>query len=129
MDNVRVPKSHMLQVKGLSGPFQCLNKSRMNICWGAMGVAEFCFHKAREYVLERKQFGVPLAAFQLVQHKLAQMSVDISLGTLGILQVSRLSEKGQLASEMISMMKRNNCMKAIQIARDAREMLGGNGIT
>ena len=91
MDNVRVPKSHMFPtVKGLQGPFSCLNKTRFGISWGTMGAAEFCFHKAREYVLERKQFGVPLAAFQLVQHKLAQMSIDISLGTLGILQVSRL---------------------------------------
>jgi glutaryl-CoA dehydrogenase len=130
LDNVRVPKSNMFPtVKGLPGPFSCLNKARFGISWGTMGAAEFCFHKAREYVLERKQFGVPLAAFQLVQHKLAQMSVDISLGTLGILQVSRLSEKGDLAVEMISMMKRNNCMKAIQIAREAREMMGGNGIT
>jgi glutaryl-CoA dehydrogenase len=130
MDNVRVPKSHMFPtVKGLGGPFSCLNNARFGISWGVLGAAEFCFHKAREYLLERKQFGVPLASFQLVQHKLAQMNTDISLGTLGILQVSRLKDQGELAVEMISMMKRNNCMKAIQIARDARELLGGNGIT
>lgn len=91
MDSVRIPKSHVFStVKGLPGPFSCLNKARFGISWGTLGAAEFCFHKAREYVLGRKQFGVPLAAFQLVQQKLAQMSVDISLGTLGILQVSRL---------------------------------------
>jgi glutaryl-CoA dehydrogenase len=130
MDNVRIPASHAFpSVKGLKGPFSCLNSARFGISWGTLGAAEFCFHKAREYVLERKQFGVPLAAFQLVQFKLAQMSVDISLGLQGILQVSRLKEKDELAVEMISMMKRNNCMKAIQIAREAREMMGGNGIT
>ena len=121
MDNVRVPKSHMFpSVKGLQGPFSCLNNARFGIAWGVMGAAEFCFHKVREYVLDRKQFGVPLAAFQLIQHKLAVMSTDISLGTLGILQVSRQKENDNLAVEMISMMKRNNCMKAIEIARNAR---------
>lgn len=94
-----------------------------------LGAAEFCFHKAREYVLERKQFGVPLASFQLVQLKLAQMNTDIALGQQAVLHVARLKEGGKLAVEMISMLKRNNCMKAIQIARDAREMMGGNGIT
>ncbi len=130
MDNVRVPKSHMFPiVKGLAGPFSCLNNARFGIAWGVMGASEFCFHKARQYVLDRKQFGVPLAAFQLVQHKLAVMNTDISLGTLGILQVARNKDNGNLAVEMISMMKRNNCMKAIEIARNAREMLGGNGIS
>ncbi len=116
-------------MKGLKGPFSCLNNARFGISWGVLGAAEFCFHKARQYVLERKQFGVPLASFQLVQKKLADMQTDISLGTLAALQVSRLKEKGELAVEMISMIKRNNCMKSIQIARDAREMMGGNGIS
>lgn len=107
-------------VKGLKGPFSCLNNARFGISWGTLGAAEFCFHKARQYVLDRKQFGVPLASFQLIQKKLAEMQVDISLGLLGILHVSRLKEKGDLAVEMISIMKRNNCMKSIQIARDAR---------
>ena len=112
----------------MKGPFSCLNNARFGISWGTLGAAEFCFHRARQYVLERKQFGVPLASFQLIQKKLAEMQVDISLGLMGILQVSRLKEKGELAVEQISMMKRNNCMKSIQIARDAREMMGGNGI-
>ena len=130
MDEVRVPESHVFPtVKGLKGPFSCLNNARFGISWGTLGAAEFCFHRARQYVLERKQFGVPLASFQLIQKKLAEMQVDISLGLLGIHQVSRLRQKGELAVEMISMMKRNNCMKAIQIARDAREMMGGNGIS
>ena len=107
-------------VKGLKGPFSCLNNARFGISWGVLGAAEFCFHRARQYVLDRKQFGVPLASFQLIQKKLAEMQTDISLGTLAALQVSRLKEKGQLAVEMISMIKRNNCMKAIQIARDSR---------
>ena len=116
-------------VKGLKGPFSCLNNARFGISWGVLGAAEFCFHRARQYVLERKQFNVPLASFQLVQKKLAEMQTDISLGTLAALQVSRLKEKEELAVEMVSMIKRNNCMKAIQIARDAREMMGGNGIS
>jgi len=129
-DNVRVPKENMFPtVKGLKGPFSCLNNARFGISWGVLGAAEFCFHRARQYVLERKQFNVPLASFQLVQKKLAEMQTDISLGTLAALQVSRLKEKEELAVEMISMIKRNNCMKAIQIARDAREMMGGNGIS
>jgi glutaryl-CoA dehydrogenase len=130
MEEVRMPKGNMLpDVKGPKGPFSCLNNARFGIAWGVMGSAEFCFHRARRYVLERKQFGVPLASFQLVQKKLADMAADISLGTLGILQVSRLKEKGTMAVEQISMMKRNNCMKAIQIAREAREMMGANGIS
>jgi len=129
-DNVRVPKENMFPtVKGLKGPFSCLNNARFGISWGVLGAAEFCFHRARQYVLERKQFNVPLASFQLVQKKLAEMQTDISLGTLAALQVSRLKEKEELAVEMVSMIKRNNCMKAIQIARDAREMMGGNGIS
>lgn len=121
MDEVRVPKTNMFPtVKGLKGPFSCLNNARFGISWGTLGAAEYCFHKARQYVLDRKQFGVPLASFQLIQKKLAEMQTDISLGLLGVLQLSRLKEQGQLAVEMVSMMKRNNCMKSIQIARDAR---------
>lgn len=121
MDNVRIPKENVFPtVKGLKGPFSCLNNARFGISWGVLGAAEDCFHRARKYVLERNQFGVPLASFQLIQKKLADMEVDISLGLLGIHQVSRLKEKGLLAVEQVSMMKRNNCMKAIQIARDAR---------
>lgn len=121
MDEVRVPVSNVFPtVKGLKGPFSCLNNARFGISWGVLGAAEFCFHRARQYVLQRKQFGVPLASFQLIQKKLADMQVDISLGLMGILQVSRLKEKGAYSVEQISMMKRNNCMKAIQIARDAR---------
>jgi glutaryl-CoA dehydrogenase len=130
MDSVRVPLSNVFpKVKGLKGPFSCLNSARFGISWGVLGAAEFCFHRARQYVLERKQFGVPLASFQLVQAKLAQMNTDIALGQQAVLQVARLKESGNLAVEMISMLKRNNCMKAIQIARDAREMMGGNGIS
>ncbi len=128
-DNVRVPKENVFPtVKGLKGPFSCLNNARFGISWGVLGAAQFCFHRARQYVLDRKQFGVPLASFQLIQKSLAEMQTDISLGTLAALQVSRLKQKGELAVEMISMIKRNNCMKAIKIARDAREMMGGNGI-
>lgn len=121
LDNVKVPKGNMFpNVKGLKGPFTALNAARFGISWGVLGAAEFCFHKAREYVMERKQFGVPLASFQLVQFKLANMNVDIALGTQGILQVSRLLEQNKLAIEQVSMMKRNNCIKSLQIARDAR---------
>ena len=128
-DNVRVPKENVFPtVKGLKGPFSCLNNARFGISWGVLGAAQFCFHRARQYVLDRKQFGVPLASFQLIQKSLAEMQTDISLGKLAALQVSRLKQKGELAVEMISMIKRNNCMKAIKIARDAREMMGGNGI-
>lgn len=130
LDNVRVPKGNMFPtVKGLKGPFSCLNNARFGISWGVLGAAESCFHRAREYVLNRKQFGVPLASFQLVQAKLSQMATDIALGQQAILQISRLKQKNQLAVEMISITKRNNCMKAIQIAREAREMMGGNGIS
>jgi glutaryl-CoA dehydrogenase len=130
LDNVRVPASNAFPtVKGLKGPFSCLNSARFGISWGVLGAAEFCFHRARQYVLERKQFGVPLASFQLVQAKLAQMATDIALGQQAVAHVARLKEEGKLAIEMISILKRNNCMKAIQIARDAREMMGGNGIS
>ena len=128
LEDVKVPDSHVLQVEGLKGPFSCLNNARFGISWGVLGAAEFCFHYTRNYTLERKQFGVPLASFQLVQKKFADMATDIALATLGCVQLSRLKDKGELAPEMISMMKRNNCMKSLQIARECRDILGGNGI-
>ena len=128
MDEVKVPKKNTLDVKGLKGPFSCLNQARFGIAWGTTGAAEFCFHKAREYTMERKQFGVPLASKQLVQLKLANMLQDINLGISGILNVSRCKDKGSVAPEQISLMKRYNAGKALEIARVARDMLGGNGI-
>ena len=130
MDEVFVPEAQLLpEVQGLKGPFGCLNSARLGISWGALGAAETCWHAARQYVLDRKQFGRPLAANQLIQFKLAQMQTDISLGLLGALRATRLKDAGQLAPELISMMKRNNCGKALEIARTARDMLGGNGIS
>lgn len=129
MDNVRVPKENMLpNVHGLKGPFSCLNNARYGISWGAMGAAEACVAQARSYTLDRKQFGVPLARFQLVQKKLADAVTEIGLGLNASLQVGRLMEDENLAVEMISLVKRNNCGKALQIARECRDMLGGNGI-
>jgi len=129
MDNVFVPSDNMLpNVKGLSGPFGCLNKARYGIAWGALGAAEFCWHGARQYTLDREQFGRPLAATQLVQKKLADMQTDISVGLLACLQVGRLMDIDQLAPEAISLIKRNSCGKALEIARIARDMHGGNGI-
>jgi len=129
MDNVFVPSDNMLpNVKGLSGPFGCLNKARYGIAWGALGAAEFCWHGARQYTLDREQFGRPLAATQLVQKKLADMQTDISVGLLACLQVGRLMDTDQLAPEAISLIKRNSCGKALEIARIARDMHGGNGI-
>ena len=130
MDDVRVPKESMLpKAKGLGGPFGCLNNARYGISWGAMGAAEFCYKAARSYVLDRKQFGAPLAANQLVQKKLADMCTEISLGYQASLQVGRLLESGKYNPEQISLVKRNNCGKALDIARSARDMLGGNGIS
>jgi glutaryl-CoA dehydrogenase len=129
MDDVRVPKNYELDVKGLKGPFSCLNQARFGIAWGTLGAAEACFHAAREYTMERKQFGVPLASKQLIQMKLANMLVDINLGLHGILAVSRAKDAGSVAPEQVSMMKRNNAGKALEIARVARDMLGGNGIS
>jgi glutaryl-CoA dehydrogenase len=130
MDQVRIPKENQLpNVAGLKGPFGCLNNARYGIAWGVLGAAEFCFHQARDYTLERHQFGAPLAANQLIQHKLAEMSTDIALGRQACLQVGRLMEAGKAAPDMISMIKRNNCGKALGIARQARDMLGGNGIS
>lgn len=130
MEDVRVPASNALpHISGLKGPFGCLNNARYGIAWGTLGAAEFCMHRARDYTLDRKQFGAPLAANQLIQKKLADMSTEISLGRQACLQVGRLMEKGQAAPDMISMIKRNSCGKALDIARTARDMLGGNGIS
>ena len=130
MDNVFVPDENLLpHVKGLSGPFGCLNKARYGIAWGALGAAEFCWHGARQYTLDREQFGKPLAATQLIQKKLADMQTDITTGLFACLQVGRLMDAGTLASEAISLVKRNSCGKALEIARTARDMHGGNGIS
>lgn len=129
LDDVRVPASHVFtNVHGLKGPFSCLNNARFGIAWGALGAAEFCFHTARQYTLERKQFGKPLAATQLVQKKLAEMETEINLALLGVLQAGRLKDNDLLPPETISLLKRNSCGKSLDIARVARDMLGGNGI-
>jgi glutaryl-CoA dehydrogenase len=129
MDNVAVPEENILpNVKGLGGPFGCLNKARFGISWGTMGAAEFCWHAARQYTLDRKQFGRPLAANQLIQKKLADMQTEITLGLQGVLQIARLMDEDRCPPENISMMKRNNAGKALDIARMSRDMHGGNGI-
>jgi len=129
MDNVFVPEENLMpHVQGLSGPFGCLNKARYGIGWGALGAAEFCWHAARQYTLDREQFGKPLAATQLIQKKLADMQTEITTGLLACLQVGRLMDAGTLAPEGISLIKRNSCGKALEIARNARDMHGGNGI-
>ena len=129
MDGVEVGEEALLpNVSGLKGPFGCLNRARYGIAWGAMGAAEFCWHAARNYVLERRQFGKPLAGMQLVQKKLADMQTEIALGLQGCLRAGRLFDEGRLAPEAISLLKRNNCGKALDIARVARDMHGGNGI-
>jgi glutaryl-CoA dehydrogenase len=130
LDDVFVPAANQLpNVSGLRGPFSCLNRARYGIAWGAMGAAEFCWHAARNYTLERKQFGRPLAANQLVQKKLADMQTEITLGLNAVLQLGRLIESGKAAPPAISLLKRNNCGKALDIARQARDMHGGNGIS
>ena len=130
MDSVFVPQENLLpEVSGLKGPFGCLNKARYGIAWGAMGAAEFCWQGARDYTLGRKQFGRPLAANQLIQKKLADMQTEIALGLHAALRVGRLMDEGLAAPEMISLIKRNNCGKALDIARVARDMHGGNGIS
>jgi glutaryl-CoA dehydrogenase len=130
LENVEVPESAMLPLaKGLGGPFSCLNKARYGIAWGTMGAAEDCWHRARQYTLERKQFGRPLAATQLVQKKLADMQTEIALGLQGCLALGRGLERGTIAPPAISLMKRNNAGKALDIARMARDMHGGNGIS
>ncbi len=129
MDDVFVPEENMFpEVRGLKGPFSCLNSARYGISWGAMGAAEFCWHAARQYTLERKQFNRPLAQTQLVQKKLADMQTEISLGLQASLRVGRLIDEGKMQPPMISLVKRNNCGKALDIARVARDMHGGNGI-
>jgi glutaryl-CoA dehydrogenase len=130
MDEVRVPEANLLPgVSGLKGPFGCLNRARYGICWGALGSAEFCWQRARQYVLDRKQFGKPLAANQLIQLKLADMQTEIALGLQSVLRLGRLMDDEKAAPEMISLLKRNNCGKALQIARVARDMHGANGVS
>jgi glutaryl-CoA dehydrogenase len=130
MDEVFVPDENFLpNVKGLKGPFGCLNKARYGISWGALGAAEFCWHAARQYTLDREQFGRPLAANQLIQLKLANMQTEITLGLQASLRVGRLMDEGKATPEMISLVKRNSCGKALDIARMARDMHGGNGIS
>jgi glutaryl-CoA dehydrogenase len=130
MDGVIVPEENLLPgVSGIKGPFGCLNRARYGIAWGVMGAAEFCFAAARQYTLDRRQFGRPLAATQLVQRKLADMETEIALGLQAALRVGRMFEDGRLAPEAISIVKRNNCGKALDIARAARDMHGGNGIS
>jgi len=130
LDDVLVPEENLLpNAKGLGGPFGCLNRARYGIAWGAMGAAEFCWHAARQYTLDRKQFGRPLAANQLIQKKLADMQTEITLGLLGALRLGRLIDSGDAAAPAISLMKRNNCGKALAIAREARDMHGGNGVS
>jgi glutaryl-CoA dehydrogenase len=130
MDGVEVPDDALLpNVEGLKGPFGCLNRARYGISWGTMGAAEFCWHAARQYGLDRKQFDKPLAQTQLFQKKLADMQTEIALGLQGSLRVGRLMDQGDFAPEMISIVKRNNCGKALDVARMARDMHGGNGIS
>lgn len=130
MDKVFCPEDNAFPaVRGLKGPFTCLNSARYGIAWGAMGAAEDCYVRARQYVLDRKQFGRPLAANQLVQKKLADMVTEISMGLQGALRLGRMKEAGLAAPEVTSLLKRNNCGKALDIARTARDMLGGNGIS
>jgi glutaryl-CoA dehydrogenase len=129
MDDVFVPTENMLpNVSGLKGPFSCLNKARYGIAWGALGAAEDCWHRARQYTLDRVQFGRPLAQNQLIQKKLADMQTEIALGLQGCLRIGRLMDEGQAVPEMISLIKRNSCGKALDVARMARDMHGGNGI-
>jgi glutaryl-CoA dehydrogenase len=129
MDGVFVPDDNLLpNVSGLKGPFGCLNRARFGISWGALGAAEFCWHAARNYTLERKQFGRPLAANQLIQKKLADMQTEITIGLQTCLRLGRLMDEGRAAPEAISLAKRNSCGKALDIARMARDMHGGNGV-
>jgi len=130
MDNVFCPEENAFpEVRGLKGPFTCLDSARYGIAWGALGAAEDCWHRARQYVLDRKQFGRPLAANQLIQKKLADMQTEIALGLQGCLRLGRMKDEGSASVEITSIMKRNSCGKALDIARTARDMLGGNGIS
>ena len=129
MDNVFCPDDNVFpEIRGLKGPFTCLNSARYGICWGALGAAEDCWHRARSYVMDRKQFGRPLAANQLIQKKLADMQTEISIGLQAVLRLGRMKDEGTASPEITSMLKRNSCGKALAVARDARDMLGGNGI-
>ena len=129
MDEVFVPDDAILpNVKGLRGPFSCLNTARYGIAWGALGAAEYCWHAARDYTLARKMFGKPLAGTQLIQKKLVDMQTEITIGLHSVLRLGRLMDAGEAAPEMISLLKRNNCGKSLDVARQARDMLGGNGI-
>jgi glutaryl-CoA dehydrogenase len=130
MDQVFVPEENAFpDIRGLKGPFTCLNSARFGIAWGVLGAAEFCWHASRQYVMDRLQFGRPLAANQLIQKKLADMQTEIALGYQAVLRLGRMKEQGTAAVEATSIVKRNNCGKALDIARVARDMLGGNGIT
>ncbi|MCL7942509.1 acyl-CoA dehydrogenase [Marinobacter sp. ATCH36] len=129
MDEVFCPDENKLDVEGLKGPFSCLNKARYGISWGSLGAAEFCWHAARNYTLERKQFGKPLAANQLIQKKLVDMQTEITLGLQSVLQLGRMMDAGEASPDAISLLKRNNCGKSLDIARVARDMHGGNGIS
>jgi len=129
MDDVFVPEERMLPgVQGLRGPFSCLNKARFGIAFGALGAAEFCWHAARNYVLDRKQFGRPLAANQLIQKKLADMQTEIAIALQAVLRLGRLMDAGAAPPELVSLCKRNSCGKALEVARTARDMHGGNGV-
>ena len=129
MKDVFVPEENILpNIQGLKGPFGCLNKARYGIAWGALGAAEFCWTAARDYTMERKQFGRPLAANQLIQKKLADMQTEISIGLQSTLRVGRLLDEDKAAPEMISLIKRNSCGKSLEVARMSRDMHGGNGI-
>ena len=130
MDDVFCPEENLLpNVQGLKGPFGCLNSARYGIAWGALGAAEACWHAARQYTLDRKQFGRPLAANQLIQKKLADMQTEITLALQGCLRLGRMKDDGTASVEITSIMKRNSCGKALEVARLARDMLGGNGIS
>eukprot|EP00930_Biecheleria_cincta_P039794 TRINITY_DN2731_c0_g1_i6.p1 TRINITY_DN2731_c0_g1~~TRINITY_DN2731_c0_g1_i6.p1 ORF type:complete len:253 (-),score=44.36 TRINITY_DN2731_c0_g1_i6:218-952(-) len=129
LDEVKIPKENVLpNVTGMRGPFACLNSARLGIAWGAWGAAEFCLETARQYTMDRKQFGRPLASNQLLQVKMANALTEITIGLNAVLQATRMKEAGELHSNVISMMKRNSCTKALDIARTCRDMLGGNGI-
>jgi len=128
-DDVKIPKGNMLpKVSGMRGPFACLNSARLGIAWGALGAAEFCVDAARQYTMDRKQFGRPLAQNQLIQMKLANAVTEITLALNGVARATRLKEEGKLHSNVVSMLKRNSCAKSLNIARECRDMLGGNGI-
>ena len=130
MDNVQVPKENLLpNIKGLKGTFSCLNNARYGIAWGVLGAAEDCYLRARDYALERKQFNKPLASNQLIQMKLTDMLTEITLGLQSVLRVGRMIDDGEMVPETISIIKRNNCLKSLNIARTSRDILGGNGIS